>query len=525
MSEESRSRRILAVAAVWLVLLGGAALLYKLVIAPKKREEAYSSTGTPSRFSSTLRIAHDSFSGYCILRSGALQKRMGAQGLRLSFKDDGGDYRRRIEDLRDGETDLAVFTIDALLRSSAEIDDFPGTIILILDESRGADALVALEKGVGGIDALDHPDARVMVTAGSPSDTLARLVYSQFSVTSPFTTWLEPVQSVEEVFQHLSRELPGSRRAFVLWEPWVSKALAIPGVKALVDSGDFQGYVLDVLVVSRDYLSDERDVVERLVENYLRTAFEIQFARAGGMKRLVLDDAAALGAPLDETQAEELVEKIHWKNTLENYAHFGILSREESKGLQHLEDVVRGIARLLVSTGALPGNPLDGRESWLFHDGILRELSESGFHPGRELRTGAEGLENAAPIRAARELPALSDAQWERLLPIGKLRHDPISFGRGNARLNVSSRRSLEQLSLKLETWPYSYLVVIGHARQEGDPEANRALALQRSQAAAEELQRLGVPPQRLRPITREASDYVGADAQAVSFELVQPSY
>jgi outer membrane protein OmpA-like peptidoglycan-associated protein len=186
---------------------------------------------------------------------------------------------------------------------------------------------------------------------------------------------------------------------------------------------------------------------------------------------------------------------------------------------------VRGITRLLVGTGALPANPLQGRESWLFHDAILRGLSESGFHPGRELRGNADNLASADPIRATTVLPALSDAQWAQLVPIGKLRHEPIAFGRGNARLNVSSLRSLEELAQKLETWPYSYLVVVGHARQEGDAEANRALALERAGAAAGELQRLGVPGDRLRPTTRLEGRFEGGDAQAVSFELVQPAY
>jgi len=128
---EKRSRRVVLVALVWLVVAGGAALLYKLVIAPGRAEDELRRTGTPSRFSATVRIAHDSFSGYCLLRSEDLAARMSDRGVRLEFTDDGADYAARLAALRDGDVDLAVFTIDALLKASAALAEFPATIVLV----------------------------------------------------------------------------------------------------------------------------------------------------------------------------------------------------------------------------------------------------------------------------------------------------------------------------------------------------------------------------------------------------------
>lgn len=522
MSSERRAKRILAVALVWLVLIAAAAVLYKLVIAPREAADRLQRTGSRSRFSSTLRIAHDSFSGYCILRSEAMRARMAEGGVRLEFVDDGSDGALRISRLRDGEVEAAVFTLDALLRASAAIGEFPATIVLVLDESRGADAMLAHGGGVRAISDLDHPEARVVCVADSPADTLARLVYSQFSVSVPLATWLEPVASVEEVHRRLEQAAPTARRAFVLWEPWVSKAAQQPGVATLVDSADFKGYVLDVLAVSRSFLAEHEAVVANLVSAYLRTAYETR--QRNGLEALVLADAHSLGVTLTSEQAKHLVGEIHWKNTLENYAHFGILPPEEAKSVQHLEDVVHNVASLLASTGALSENPLAGRESWLFYDGILRHLRTADFHPGRAEGAAAGELAGDDPIEEELTLRELSGAEWDALVPVGMLRHEPISFARGTSSLNASSQRSLADLAGKLATWPNYYLVVAGHARAEGDPEANRVLALERARSAEAELERLGVSAHRLRSIAREPK-LSGGEAQSVSFELVQAAY
>ncbi len=523
MSSERTARRILIVALVWVVLIGAGAALYKLVIAPREEADRLRRTGSKSRFASTLRIAHDSFSGYCILRSEAMRTRMADVGVRLEFVDDGADGSLRIQRLRDGDVEAGVFTVDALLRASAAIGEFPATIVLVIDESRGADAMLAPMGSVKAIDDLDHPDARVVCVADSPSETLARLVYSQFSISVPLQSWLEPVATIEEVYRRVEQSSATARRAFVLWEPWVTKAKQAQGVEALVDSGDFKGYVVDVLVVSRSFLAENEALVDRLVEAYFRTAYEARL-RSGGMSSLVKSDAEALGASMSTEEAEHLVSEIHWKNTLENYAHFGLLAAADAKGVLHLEDIVHNLAQLLVGTGALSANPLGGRESWLFYDGVLQRLRAASFHPGELAGAAASELASDDPIELQATLRALSDAEWSALVPVGTLRHEPISFARGTASLNVSSQRSLEELAAKLGTWPHYYLVVVGHARAEGDPAANRVLALERARSALDELQRLGVPAERLRALAREPQAS-GGEAQSVSFELVQAAY
>ena len=57
-------------------------------------------------------------------------------------------------------------------------------------------------------------------------------------------------------------------------------------------------------------------------------------------------DAQRAGEPLSEEQSEKLAQGIWWKNTQENFAHFGV-SQEGSAGLERLEGMIRKIADVL----------------------------------------------------------------------------------------------------------------------------------------------------------------------------------
>ena len=163
----------------------------------------------------------------------------------------------------------------------------------------------------------------------------------------------------------------------------------------------------------------------------------------------------------------------------------------------------------------------------LFYDRTRAGLRNARFHPGQGLSLLADvaSADTASEtVRSDKELPQLTDQQWTGLHPVGELKTTAIAFGRGSANLTLDSERDLQDLARRLQSFPRFYLRVIGHARAEGDPEANRVLALARATAAAQLLISQGVGSARIRTEAALPSAR-GGEAQVVSFVVGQVPY
>lgn len=521
---ERRAKGCLLAAMIWCVILVVLAVGYKFLVHPYLSERLRKDTGSESQYDHEVAVAADSFSGYSVLRSDIMRDDLRAQRIKLTIEDDGADYEGRFKALRRGDVQMAVFTVDSLITAGAGAGDMPGTIVLVIDETKGGDAIVADRNALPSLQDLNDPEARIVLTRASPSEFLARVVIAHFNLPRLPADWIVEADGAEDAYKMLRGAGTGEKRAYVLWEPYVSKALERPGVHLLLDSSKLKGYIVDVLVARREFLRDHPELVKKVLESYFRAAFH--YAREpDGMVELVQSDAKRTGAEsLDPAQARKIVEGVQWKNTLENYAHFGLSAQS---GLPVLEDVVANIVDVLVKTGALASDPLDGQHHTLYYDKVLRQMRADNFHPGRGLNL-IEGLESVGGelerVRVDSKLEALSAAQWERLQPVGELRVEPVVFSRMSAKISVQSERDLRELARRLESFPRYYLRIIGHTRTEGDPEANRALAQSRADAAADFLTAQGIDRTRLKAEAGPTS-VGGGEAQAVSFMVGQTPY
>jgi len=511
--------KLLAVALVWLVLLGVGIAVWKFVFAPARRaavqqqqqelaeeqelqrQERLQGAGSKSRYQHHLDFHLDSFSGYAILRSDEFAQELGTRGIKLELHDDAADYAARIRALQSGEAQLAAFTIDALIKVSAELGELPATIITVIDETTGADAMVAYKSVVPNVDALNRADMRFVLTPNSPSETLARVVMSRFELNHlPPKPFIE-VADAGQVFQRYKQAKPGEPLVYVLWEPYVSQILQNPQTHVVVDSSRFPGAIVDVIVANRDFVLKNHEVVRDFVESYLRSVY--RYREPDDLVKLVLRDAQQTGSPLTEEQARQLVAGIWWKNTQENLAHLGLLT---GKPLPHLEDVITGIIDVLRSTGGLSRDPTEGNPNYLYYSRVLEELQD--FHPGTDAETVREI-----------QLPALSDAQWEKLEEVGTARVPALVFARGTDRLTEQSQAVLDELAGKLQTTRF-YVRIRGNASRQGDLEQNKLLAERRAKAAEQYLVAQGVAPNRIRAVGAEPSG-----ATSVTFMLGQLPY
>ena len=511
---DNRRKRVLFAAAIWVVLIFIAAATAKYFIFPSQKKKLVTETGSSSQYSAEITGGHDLFPGYAPIRSELMNTNLKGSGIKLTWEDDEADYIERIEKLRDGNLDIAVFTIDALITASIAIGEWPppATIVAVIDQSKGADGIVAWKNRVGTINDLDHEDARIVATPNSPAEFSARVIVSQFNLPRLPQDWMIGADGSKDVLKIL-RKSRDKRHAFALWEPELSQALEIDGVHVLLDSSKLDGLIVDVLVANREFVANKPDLVKSVVEAYLRSTYSYG---QSGMAELIAKDAS-----LNQGQAERIARGIKWANTMENFAYFGLVTG----GGQHIEDIIINITNVLVATGALPDqNPVRGSEHNLYYDQMLASLQADSFHPARKVNLlgNMAGMAGLDAIRTEDELPPLSNDEWDQLIGVGNIRVNRISFGRGSSNINVSGQRELRDLADRLTSFPQYYLLVVGNATAKGDPQANLELAQQRSEAVGQYLTTLGVGTNRVKakaaPPTRKTTS-------SVSFVVGQRSY
>ena len=501
-------------AVVWLSLFGGGVLFYTKYWKPrseriaaeqaaKEKEDIFAATSSKKRYKHEPKFNYDLFSGYAPLRSNTFLEIAGSYDIGPEYKDDGADSTERLQDLASGKANMSVFTIGALQKALYNHGDLPVTIVDIIDETKGADAMIGSKLIFKNLDALNDPNLRIVCMKDTPSETLARVVMSQFKLTKVSESNFDFVDSPEAVFEAWKNTSLNEKAVFIMWEPYVSRALQNENYRSIIDTSKFRGYIVDVVVANREYLVKN----EQVVLNYVKSYRETLFKRRNDMEKLVMDDASKIGDPLTPEQAEQLVKGIWWKNTQEVYGHFGFTS---GHGLQHIEEMIRNITDVLVKTGAIPKDPTNGQPNLIYYDGIIKRLHESNWHPG----FGHE------QIRREKTLLALTDTEWDSLIPVGTWKIENLTFRRGTSSLSRRSYGKLNDLAEKLNTWPQYYLIVEGKATKNGDVEANKQIASDRAQSAVDYLISKGIDKNRIRARVGQLGN-----STSVEFILGEQSY
>ncbi len=503
--------KILLASLVWLFIILIAVLLYRLWYVPtvakeeeQKQEEILEQTSGSSNYKFTVKLGLDAFSGYAVLRSAEMKQQLRSQSIKLEIVDDGANYESRISALASGDLDMAAFPIDALLISSAKLGQSPATIVAIIDESRGADALVAYQSKYPNVDALNAADTRFVLVGNSPSETLARLVMNSFQLPQVSPQSFVRVSSEGELLARYRNAKPGGNEVFVTWQPVVSELLDNGQMGVVWDSSQQSGVIVDALCVSRDFLVKNEPVVREMVESYFRALYA--FREPAKLLELIRQDAQQNGSDLTEQQAQDVAGGIVWKNTQENFAHFGL----RRASVVYIEDMIDRIKRVLTDTGGLSADPTRGQSTNLFTEKTLAKLYDIGFHPGVSEESVREDV----------ALESLSESQWQGLVPVGTVDVPPLIYPRGTARLTESSQVKLESLMETLDSFPRYYLMIRGNASSRGDPEANKTLAKQRAEAALQYLLEKGVPAARMRAVEGEITGQT-----SVNFVLGQLPY
>ena len=503
----TKKGKIIIAVVVWGMLAMIGSVGYRYFIKPKAeenaREEMISSTTSQSRYKHKVSWLGDWFSGYAGYRSQSFINECASRSIKVNMKDDGADYGKRLQALATGEADMAVFTIDAFTKAISEYGNIdPATIVWISDVSYGADAIVVNKSTFPNVDALNHVDTKFVVIPDSPSETLALVVMDHFKMDKLSKDPWVYANSPKEIYEMYRNSKPADKLAFVLWEPFITKVLENQQYHKIIDSSKFKNYIVDVAVASRDFLAKNRDLVTMICESY----FSGMYDDRGKLVDIIMKDADLSGETLTKDQAKNLTTGILFKNTQENYTHFGM----RSGNLQHIESIIEEIIRLQLKAGVIQTDPTNGSPNVLYYNEILGDMFNENFHPGL----------SSEDVREDKQLPKLSDEEWATLKPVGTLQVPRLQFRRGTSRLSPASEKILNDLKSKLEKWPQYYLIVQGNASSQGDLDANMRLAENRAKASVQWLVENGVNPNRIQGKSSEPNG-----STTVSFVLGEVPY
>lgn len=294
MSTQSRFSKIIAALVVW-VLIGAAIVFGIRLFTHKEKQELFIDTGSESQYTAEVRENEDEFSGYALNRSDKNKEGLRKDKIRLTLHDDGADYFQRFADMRDGNCDIAVYTVDAFLTAGIVglKGEFPGKIFLPIDETIGADSAITFGD-IKSIDDLKKYKVKFVLTPNSPSEFLARIMIARFTLSLP-KDWIVQCNGSGEVYKQFEKDMrngipegPEFRRVYIMWEPHVSRALKANG-KKIFGSDKLKAGIFDVMVVSSKFLKEHRELVKSVAKSYLTSVYFYK----DKMEDLIIEDAKA----------------------------------------------------------------------------------------------------------------------------------------------------------------------------------------------------------------------------------------
>jgi outer membrane protein OmpA-like peptidoglycan-associated protein len=451
---------------------------------PYVQEQIDLQTSDARDIKAKLVVGVDNWIGYFPLCSGELRKRMRAKGYSLQCDDDKADYPKRMQRLKSGELQLAVATIDSYLLNGAD-PGFPGTIVAVIDESKGGDAIVAWKDTIATIEDLKKkPNVRIAFTPGSPSEHMIRATSVHFDVTGlrGRKDWRREANGSPDALEKL---LSKQADVAVVWEPDVTRALSQPGVVKILGSEDVDKLIVDVLLVGRKFSQDNPDAVAALLREYFAV---IRFYREDPA-RLEQDYVEVSKLPVDKAKAS--LKGVAWVSLSDNFQQW----MGGGGGAEGLVDSIQSTAKILVDNGDFKANPIPDKDPYRI---VNRQFLSQAY---LQATTGATPVAANAPAAQSlgRTFKPLEAKAWGAMREVGTLKTLPVVFQSGTAELSIEGKQELDAAMENLRHYPNFRVIVKGHTGLRGTPEENLKLSQERAESVGRYLQvTYGVDPNRL---------------------------
>ncbi len=209
------------------------------------------------------------------------------RGVEVRFSRIIGEDQRRA-DLASGRIQMNCETVGTF-QTGRNTPDYPGKIVFVLDESRGADSVVAAD-GIKSVE--DLKGKTVAGRSYMPSYLVLTAALAKQGMRVSDLNFVEmPMQEAVAAF------VSGKADAICAYEPHISSALgARAGAHLLLSSGDFPRAAVHAAIVKEEVISARREDLEKIYEGWTEA---VSFLRENPEKAAEIA-AKALGIPAEE---------------------------------------------------------------------------------------------------------------------------------------------------------------------------------------------------------------------------------
>lgn len=481
----NRTRNLIAFGLILLVgLLGIGA--YKLVSG--WLFERGLTASSDSKVNATIRVGGDGYLGYFFMNSPEMKRQAAKRGLGIDFTDDKGAYADRLDKFAKGDYDAIVLPINSYVQHGFK-HNYPGVIVAAISDSKGADAILcnASKLPTGKVSDLNDASLKIVYTGQSPTEFLLDLTIVDFDLFNleKNNGWRQEVASSEEAYERAKK---GQGDCFGMWEPQVSKALRdVPSLKKVWGSDGFRGYITDVFVFRRDYVSGHADEMKAFFESY----FTAMRSYANDRDKMI--DDMKLWTGLKQAEIEPMLDKIDWFDLTENAGReFGLDTGAGAERTEGVLNTVIATTNVLVKTGRLTKDPLTDPYK-IINSTILQQVfSRLPAELGRTTKRTWKKLDD-----------------WSKLRSIGTMRVEPISFQQGSAVLDQAGEAQVDKIAEMLNNnYPDARVIIKGHTSPGSDEQESIKLSQERAEAVLQRLMAVhGIAPERFKAIGKGSSE------------------
>ncbi len=448
----------------------------------------------------TLKVGTDNFIGYYVLCEQQMRARARAEGYNLMCVDDKADYAKRMEKLAKRELQFAVATIDSYELNALK-ESYPGLMIYVIDVSQGADAIVSCKAGIKNIEGLKKPGLKFAFVPDSPSEYFIKGNATNFDIPQlrgADKSWRVKAESSPDARQKCAAGLVD---AAILWEPDVSKLLRkSPQTTKLMGTENTSRFIVDVLLVQREFADKNPSVVDMVLRNYVETLHYYRQnpeTAAVHAAEFVNANAPSADAKITPEEAKVAMKGVAWASLGENAVLWFGYAEEGRQRQFGLIEAINSTTRILIENGDLQKNPFPngGDPTVIIRGSFATELYRNGM-----VTKGDVDLKQGDSL--GREFTELSEEGWKQLREVGTLRVRPVIFPPGRDELSTSAKENVDRIVETIKSYPHFRIFVEGHTAVWGDPNDNRELSQERADAVARYLMvTYGVKENRLRAV------------------------